>query len=204
VTINKKVILWDFDGVLLDSHAVRDMGFEVVLSDFSKEQVDRLLDFHRENGGLSRYVKFRYFFEAIRGEAITDEAIREWANRFSEIMKKLLINPELLIRDSIEFVKANHQQYRMHIVSGSDENELRYLCNQLGIAHYFHSIHGSPTPKNQIVKELLQTNEYNKDDCMLIGDSHNDFEAAQVNGMEFYGYNNLKLTGLGNYINKFL
>ncbi len=143
MTINKKVILWDFDGVLLDSHAVRDMGFEVVLSDYSKEQVDRLLDFHRENGGLSRYVKFRYFFENIRGEAISDEAIQEWANKFSAIMKMLLINPELLIEDSIEFVKANHQQFRMHIVSGSDENELRYLCNQLGIAHYFHSVHGS-------------------------------------------------------------
>ena len=84
-----KVIFWDFDGVLMDSNAVRDLGFERVLSAFPKEQVDQLLAFHQANGGLSRYVKFRYFFENIRGEPITEEEILVWAERFSGIMKEL-------------------------------------------------------------------------------------------------------------------
>lgn len=189
-----KVIFWDFDGVLMDSNAVRDVGFERVLSEFPKEQVDQLLAFHKANGGLSRYVKFRYFFEEIRKEPITAEEILIWAERFSLIMKELLVNPKLLIDEIISFVKDNQGKYIMHITSGSDQGELRYLCQSMGIDHLFTSIHGSPKPKKEWVKELIETHGYGKEECVLIGDSYNDYEAAQNNGIYFMAYNapNLK------------
>lgn len=65
-----KTIFWDFDGVLMNSNAVRDKGFELVLADYPKDQVKQLMDFHQANGGLSRYVKFRYFFENIKFKSI--------------------------------------------------------------------------------------------------------------------------------------
>lgn len=189
-----KVIFWDFDGVLMDSNAVRDLGFERVLSEFPKEQVDQLLAFHQANGGLSRYVKFRYFFEEIRKESVTDNEILIWAERFSLIMKELLVNPELLIEETLNFVKENQGKYIMHITSGSDQNELRFLCQSLGIDHLFTSIHGSPKPKKEWVKELIEMHGYKKEECVLIGDSYNDVEAAQYNSINFMAYNapNLK------------
>jgi len=114
-----KVILWDFDGVLMDSNAVRDLGFEKVLAEFPPEQVAALLDYHRKNGGLSRYVKFRYFFQTIRNEPIKASEIMVWAGKFSEIMRQLLVNPDLLIEDSMAFVRAHYHEIPMHIVSGS-------------------------------------------------------------------------------------
>lgn len=190
----QKVIFWDFDGVLMDSNAVRDLGFERVLSEFPKEQVDQLLAFHQANGGLSRYVKFRYFFEEIRKESVTDNEILIWAERFSLIMKELLVNPELLIEETLNFVKENQGKYIMHITSGSDQNELRFLCQSLGIDHLFTSIHGSPKPKKEWVKELIEMHGYKKEECVLIGDSYNDVEAAQYNSINFMAYNapNLK------------
>lgn len=184
-----KVIFWDFDGVLMDSNAVRDLGFERVLSEFPKEQVDELLAFHQANGGLSRYVKFRYFFEEIRKEPITDDEILIWAERFSLIMKELLVNPKLLIAETMSFVKDNQGRYIMHITSGSDQNELRFLCQSMGIDHLFTSIHGSPKPKKEWVKELIETHGYSKEECVLIGDSYNDFDAAKENGIKFMSYN---------------
>jgi phosphoglycolate phosphatase-like HAD superfamily hydrolase len=184
-----KVIFWDFDGVLMDSNAVRDLGFERVLNAFPKDQVDQLLAFHQANGGLSRYVKFRYFFENIRGESITEDEILVWAERFSVIMKELLVNANLLIEETLNFVKENQGNYIMHITSGSDQNELRYLCKSMGIDHLFTSIHGSPKPKQELVEELIETNDYNKVECILIGDSYNDFEAADYNKIKFLLYN---------------
>ena len=58
-----KNILWDFDGVILDSMEVRDWGFKEIFSSFDKSKVDLLLDYHRKNGGLSRYVKIRFFLK---------------------------------------------------------------------------------------------------------------------------------------------
>lgn len=190
--MNKKIkaIFWDFDGVLMNSNAVRDKGFEWVLADYPKDQVKQLMDFHQANGGLSRYVKFRYFFEEIRKEPITDEEILIWAERFSIIMRELLVNPELLIEETMNFVKDNQGKFIMYITSGSDQNELRYLCQSMGIDHLFTSIHGSPKPKKEWVRELVNKHNYKKDECVLIGDSFNDYEAAHFSKINFMAYNN--------------
>src|SRR5690606_29616441 len=98
--------------------------------------------------------------------------------------------------DSLDFIKFNKDLYIMHIVSGSDQRELRYLCEKLNIGSYFLSINGSPTAKNQLVSKLLDDYKYKKEEVVLIGDSRNDFEAAQYNGVEFMGYNNKDLREL--------
>src|SRR5690606_11967502 len=155
-----KVILWDFDGVIMDSMPVRELGFREVLKAYPKDQVEQLVTFHLQNGGLSRYVKFRYFFEEVRKENVLDEQINVLSQSFSDIMLSLLLNEKLLIQDTVEFIKNNHQRFRMHIVSGSDGRELKYICDQIGLSAYFHSIHGSPTPKKELVRNLLLDNGY--------------------------------------------
>ncbi|WP_243835995.1 HAD family hydrolase [Sphingobacterium paludis] len=198
-----KVLLWDFDGVIMDSMPIRDLGFLEVLKEYPQEQVDALIAFHQRNGGLSRYVKFRYFFEHIRGESITDDEVLRLAGKFSEVMLSLLINKDLLIQDSVQFIQDNHQNYAMHVVSGSDGQELNYICEQLGLDKFFRSIHGSPTPKKDLVRQVLLDNGYNPDEVVLIGDSVNDHEAAQHNAIDFTGYNNVHLHGLGSYVTSF-
>ena len=40
-----KIILWDFDGVIMDSNAVRDIGFEKVLDNYPKESIEEFKEF---------------------------------------------------------------------------------------------------------------------------------------------------------------
>lgn len=187
------VIFWDFDGVILDSMPVRDRGFELVLADFPDHQVAELLRYHRENGGLSRYVKFRYFYEEVLGEPLSDERLNELTSAFSKIMLNELGNSDLLIQDSVEFLKSAAPKFPMHVVSGSDQTELRELCRRLQLSDYFLSIHGSPKPKTQWVGELIEQHQYNPSKAVLIGDSRNDLDAARDNKIEFIGYNNESL-----------
>lgn len=185
-----KNYIWDFDGVILDSMHVRDDGFRNIFKAFPPDQVDRLMAFHTENGGLSRFVKIRFFFENIRQEKVSDKVMDEYAQQFTQIMRQALINPSLLILDTVQFIKQNFQRYNFHIASGSEQTELRYLCEQLGLASYFLSIHGSPTPKATIVKQILEQNAYDGSQTVMIGDSVNDLDAARDNGISFWGYNN--------------
>lgn len=201
---DSKTIFWDFDGVIMDSMPTRTKGFSSVLKDFPSEQVDALIDFHNKNGGLSRYVKFRYFFEQIRGETISDEKVMHYARIFSEIMLNTLMDKSLLIADSLQFIKINYVRYEMHIVSGSDGDELKKICHAIDIDKYFKSINGSPTPKTRLVEYLLIEQNYNKNDVILVGDSINDYEACTNNGISFAGYNNPSLATLGElYIESF-
>lgn len=179
---------------------VRDWGFEEIFKDFDRNLVDLLLAYHRRNGGLSRYVKIRYFFEELLGQTITEEEVMEYAEKFSALMKQELTNPKNLIQDAVEFIKNNHENYNFHIVSGSDQTELRFLNKELGIDSYFISIHGSPTPKKQLVANLIDKHQYGLENTCLIGDSINDYEAARHNGITFYAYNNLELQSYGIYL----
>jgi len=199
-----KTILWDFDGVILESMKVRDWGFEEIFKDYDQKLINQLLAYHRINGGLSRYVKIRYFFEELLGQSITEESVLEYAQKFSTLMRKELTNSKNLILDTVNFIKNNHQNYNFHIVSGSDQEELRFLNKELGIDQYFISIHGSPTPKKQLVATLLKKHDYSLVNTCLIGDSINDYEAAIENDISFYGFNNLSLKKISNnYISSF-
>jgi phosphoglycolate phosphatase-like HAD superfamily hydrolase len=194
-----KNILFDFDGVILDSMPIRDSGFAYLFKEYPEEQVTLLLNYHRNNGGLSRYHKIRYFYENILGKSITEEEVMVYAGRFSDIMRQQLLDPKLIIHDTIDFIKANYERFPMHVVSGSDGNELRWLCEQLGIATYFLSIEGSPTPKIKLVEDLLAKYEYQPAQTVLIGDSINDFDAAQKNNIEFLGYRYFSDTSSNNF-----
>lgn len=203
--INKYTnILWDFDGVIIDSEKIREEGFYKIFECFPVDQVEQLMDFHRNNGGLSRYVKIKYFYEKIIKKDISEADIIKIANDFSNIMLSKLINPALLIEDSLCFIKSNYKFYNMHIVSASDQTELRHICSKLNIEKHFKSIHGSPETKINSVKNLIERNKYVKSECVLIGDSFNDKEAADTNNISFIGYNNTKLMKESNYINSFI
>ncbi|WNB16861.1 HAD family hydrolase [Marivirga arenosa] len=199
-----KTIFWDFDGVIMDSMPIRDQGFIEILKDYPEDLVTQLLAYHKANGGLSRYVKFRYFFEEILKEKVSDAEVEQLANKFSTIMLKKLKNPDFLINQTVKFIQEHHENYQMFIVSGSEQSELREICKSVGIAKYFKGIFGSPTPKNQLVKNLIKKENINASKAILIGDSINDFEAAKVNKITFYGFNNPELKSVSlNYIQNF-
>jgi HAD superfamily hydrolase (TIGR01549 family) len=191
-------IFWDFDGVILSSHSIRKKGFRVALSNYPKEQVNKLLEFHEKNGGWSRYVKFEYFFKHIRKELFSKKDVNDLAEKYSSFVKPLLIRKELLINESIDFIKSKGNNYRMYIASGSDGNELKEICDGLGISSYFISINGSPETKTSILKRIIYEQQLEACKCLMIGDTKNDFDAAFENNMFFLGFNNVEIEKLTN------
>ncbi|MDX4038258.1 HAD family hydrolase, partial [Aliarcobacter skirrowii] len=188
-----KNIIFDFDGVILDSVPTKTEGFKKLFQNFSTDAVNKLVLYHELNGGKSRYVKIKYFFNELLHKNISEQEILEYANKYSEITKEELTNPKYIIEDTLNFIKRNHKKYEMHIASGADEEDLKYICGKLDLNKYFLSINGSPLTKSKVVKNILKSNNYKEKETILIGDSINDYEASKENDIEFYGYNNLEL-----------
>jgi HAD superfamily hydrolase (TIGR01549 family) len=188
-----KQILFDFDGVIIDSMDVRDFGFRYIFRNYPEKLVEELIQYHRYNAGLSRYVKIRYFYEKLLGTSIDDDKINLLAEEFSKIMKDKLTDESILINETVEFIQSIYKTIPLHIVSGSDEIELNFLCNALGLKEYFVTIEGSPTPKNDLVSKIMKTYDYEPKETLLIGDSINDYEAAKKNHLYFVGFNNINL-----------
>ena len=198
-----RTIIFDFDGVILDSIPIKTKAFRELFSDFPKNIVDKFIEYHIQNTGVSRYEKIRYFYEDLLKKNILKTEILDYAQIFSNLTKEELIKRKYLINDTLDFIKQNYNKYNMHIASGADEQDLKYICNNLNISNYFITINGSPTKKRKIIQAILNTYDYTKEETCLIGDSINDYEAAKYNGVLFFGYNNTKLEYMNGYISTF-
>lgn len=194
----RDAVIFDFDGVILDSLKLKEQGFRDIFAGFPEPQIEELLAYHRLHGGVSRFVKIKYFFEKIRGESVSLEQEKKYAENFSKIMKKNLVNKNYLNPKILELIKKlNLEKIPCHIASGTEESELKFLAEALGIKDYFKSVRGSPTPKEELVREILKGHGYEKARCVLIGDSMTDYEAAKSNGVKFCGYGNSEIEKLG-------
>ncbi len=151
-------ILFDFDGVIVDSMSVRDEGFKIIAQKATEDEdiVNEFIKHHRYNAGLSRFVKIKYLYEELLNKSISEIEINQLAEQFSILMKSKLIDQSILINETVDFIKSIHKEYTLHIVSGSEEKELNYLCLNLGLSSYFKTIEGSPTHKNDLVKNILE------------------------------------------------
>ena len=78
------------------------------------------------------------------------------------------------------------------------------LCVNFDLSQYFISINGSPTKKEVLVDNILKKYAYDLNETILIGDSINDYRAAKLNNIQFYGYNNIELKKYNKYIDSFL
>lgn len=188
-----KTILWDFDGVILNSNIIRTEGFVEIFKEFPKDKILELVRYHEKNGGLSRYHKIEYFFNKILKKIITKDEILFYANKYKVFMLNNLVNKEYIIADTLDYIIRVKNNFSMHIVSASDENELKQICKELEIESFFTSIHGSPVTKKENIKFLLSHKNFLNEEVVLIGDSMNDFEAANYNNIHFVGYNNIEL-----------
>lgn len=198
-----KNILWDFDGVILNSMKIKGDGFIELFKEYDEMYLNKLEQYHYDNGGVSRFEKIKYFFNEILQKDITEREVIKFADKFAEIINKNLFNPSNLIEDSVSYIKENYKKYNFHIVSGAEHNELNELCKYFELDKYFISIDGSPTKKDVLVKKVLEKFNYKKNETILIGDAITDFNAANLNEILFYGYNNLELIKYDNYINYF-
>lgn len=198
-----KNILWDFDGVILDSMKIKGDGFKELFKAFDKENINKIQEYHYENGGISRFEKIKYFYNNLLNKQISVTKINSLADQFSQIIEKSMFDKNALIIETLAFIKNNYKKFNFHIVSGSDQEELLRLCNYLELNEYFRTINGSPTIKSELIKNILKKYDYKNNETILIGDSENDYNAATSNEIDFYGYNNCKLKNKSNYIHAF-
>ena len=59
-------IYFDCDGVILNSNSIKSISFYDTVSKFFGEQIAvEFVEYHRSNGGISRYSKFEYLLNSI-------------------------------------------------------------------------------------------------------------------------------------------
>ena len=58
-----KCIIFDFDGVIKDSVDIKTNAFAEIFSKYGTSIVDKVLDHHKMNGGISRFEKIKHYYK---------------------------------------------------------------------------------------------------------------------------------------------
>ncbi|WP_436373772.1 HAD family hydrolase [Cytobacillus sp. BC1816] len=178
------IVIFDCDGVLVDSNKKKSDAFIDVISDYPVELVTKFIEYHKNNGGISRYKKFEYFITNILNENFNEELYNSFLQQYSHLSRELYKEVELTPGTLALLKKLAKERKDTFIASGSDEKELNEAFESKGIKKYFNKIYGSPTSKEVIIKNIKNKYSSGKN-FVLIGDSYKDFEAAFLNKIDF-------------------
>ncbi|MCA1202281.1 HAD family hydrolase [Priestia flexa] len=177
------VIIFDCDGVLIDSNEKKSNAFAEVVKEYPECLVSEFVSYHKNNGGISRYKKFEHFIKNILKQELNESLYNKLLKNYSDICKQVYKDSSFT-PGALELLKElNGLRKEVYIASGSDEKELRESFQWKKAAKYFKGIFGSPTTKEVIVKNIKRQYEGKK--IVLIGDAYKDYEAAAYNQIDF-------------------
>lgn len=184
--MNIKAIIFDFDGVLVESVDVKTRAFARMFEDKGVEIVQQVTDFHLKNGGLSRVHKFKYYYEEILKCSLSEDKLSELCYTFSQLVIDEVINSPY-VKGAREFLEKYHRAIDFYIASGTPEEELMEIIRYRGINNYFKGIYGSPKQKDEIARKIIEQNGYDLNEVIFIGDSITDLMGANGSGIRFIG-----------------
>lgn len=180
-----KTLIFDCDGVVLDSNKVKTRAFYLATLPYGVDAANAMVKYHVHNGGVSRYKKFIFFIEKIVPANALDQVcdlaslLEAYASYVRDGLMKCDVAP------CLENLRQKAPDTRWLIVSGGDEDELRDVFAQRKIAKLFDGgIFGSPDSKDEILKREIATGNI-QNPGLFLGDSKYDFQVASSAGLDF-------------------
>ena len=93
-----KTIIFDCDGVILNSNKIKTEGFFETVKEFSFDSAQELTNYHQTNGGISRYKKFDFYIKNIAPKynlINSDISLEKLLEKYKLFIKEKLIDCEM-------------------------------------------------------------------------------------------------------------
>lgn len=176
----------DFDGVLVESVEIKSKAFRDLYADQPKDILTQIMDYHGAHDGISRVVKLRHCHEHFLGIPLSQKDLDALVHRYAQRVEDAVVEAPW-VPGAEEFLQVHHHRCNLFVVSGTPENEIKRIATRRGMMTWLTSVHGSPTPKAEIVRALLAEHGLHAQNCIFIGDAMADWQAASETGVAFIG-----------------
>lgn len=180
-------VVFDFDGVLVDSVDIKTTAFVALYENHDDEVVEQVRRFHLENGGVSRYRKLEHFERELLGRNPGQEAIEELAQHFSRlVVEKVVAAPEM--PGATDLLRHLAQRWPVFVASGTPEEELREIVRRRGWESHFAGVFGTPRDKAELLRAIAEQLGVEPERLVMVGDALTDLEGSRAVGARFVGY----------------
>jgi phosphoglycolate phosphatase-like HAD superfamily hydrolase len=174
-----KQVIFDCDGVILDSNDIKSNAFARSLVDEDKGLVKQFIAYHKKNGGVSRFKKFEYFFKNIKSQKKYKNSLNNALDKYAKLSYEGLLNSTEVKGVRSILVLLNDLNIESFVVSGGEQNEVRAVLKSKNLDQYFKEIYGSPITKEEHLLTIRPTKS------LYFGDAKSDYIAAKKFGMDF-------------------
>jgi phosphoglycolate phosphatase-like HAD superfamily hydrolase len=179
-----RAVVFDFDGVVLESADVKTDAFVELFAHLPAEQVEAVRRHHLDNMGISRFKKFAWIYQNLLARELTEAESQELGVRFSDIaLQRILVAP--FVPGAREALTALAPRYPLFVASGTPDGELKDIVARRELDAYFREVWGTPTEKPQILTDLMTRHGLTADQVLFIGDGMSDYKAARATGVHF-------------------
>ena len=86
-----KAIIFDFDGVILESFEAKTLAFKKMYLPFGKNIAHNVVRHHLNNSGISRFVKFKYYHKEFLNINLNQNKLSVLSTKFSDLVLKEVI-----------------------------------------------------------------------------------------------------------------
>jgi len=180
-------IFFDFDGVLANSMDIKTDAFKAMFAPYGPKVVKKVVEHHLKYGGLSRFEKFKYYYENFLLKPLSQEEMDKLSQTFTEfVLQKSIESPWM--PGAKEFLDANYKDNNFFLISGTPQKELELLIKKRKMQKYFKGVYGTPPEKSTWMKDINNRYYYQPPQTLYIGDSYGDLGDAREAGAKFLGF----------------
>ena len=179
-----KAVIFDFDGVVLDSAHIKTQAFRDLFKRYP-EHLDEIVEYHIQNQGISRFDKFRFIYDEILELTLTKDLEKKLDENFTNLILNGILNADEILgfKEFVEFLDL--KKTATFVASGTPQVELEMIINRRSFDHTFREIWGSPNHKTIVIKDILKRYNLRPDEVLFLGDAKSDYVAALESGVTF-------------------
>jgi len=184
-----KVLMFDFDGVLVDSNNIKRDAFWYMFDENSKLR-DVMRGFVDKNPEATRYEKLNWLFDTLsKPEEEREAFVKKYSDQYNTIIQKGILEKGIF-EGAQDMLKQLSEKYPLYISTGTPMKSIEQTLNTLGIRHYFKDIYAKPMTKVESTREILNIHNVQAQEILIVGDGPSDLNAARETGCWFIGIRN--------------
>lgn len=185
-----KVIIFDFDGVLVDSNRIKHDAWHDVFGDLNPSEKKIALGVYYGVYGLTRRIILENVFKALgRPESQLQDFVEVRSAKYNFITQTGILESGL-VAGAKELLEKYCQKYALYINSSTPTDALDETIDNLGIRKYFKEIYGRPETKESALEKIFALEGINGNAAVFVGDAEFDRKAAYAFGCFFIGIRN--------------